>query len=221
MRVLYAEDERALSDAIVEILKMEGFEVDAVYDGAEALEHISGGAYDAAVLDIMMPRLDGVAVLQKMRERGDYTPVLLLTAKTQVEDRILGLSAGADDYLGKPFATGELIARLRAMGRRMTQYQVKTLSLGNITLDCESLELKSDIGSLRLSSKESQLLTYFLENRDAVLSTKQIFDRLWTQEDTQGVVELYISYLRNKLRQIGSHVNIVRTKGGFRLAENR
>ena len=208
MKILYAEDEKSLSMAITEILKMEGFTVDPVYDGIEAFEHLKTQEYDAAVLDIMMPGQDGVSVLQQMRDAGDFTPVMLLTAKTQVEDRINGLSSGADDYLGKPFAAAELVARLQAMIRRSTRYRVETQSAGNITLDCESLELKSDVGSLRLSSKECQLLSLFLKNKTARFSASQIQEKLWADVKDTGIVPLYISYLQNKLKQIQSSVNI-------------
>jgi len=217
MKILYAEDEKSLSMAITEILKIEGFTVDPVYDGAEALKHLQSQEYDAAVLDIMMPKQDGVSVLQQIRDAGNFTPVMLLTAKTQVEDRINGLSCGADDYLGKPFAAAELVARLQAMIRRSTRYRVQTQSVGNITLDCDSLELKSDVGSLRLSSKECQLLSLFLKNRTAPLSTAQIQEKLWDDNKDNGVILLYISYLQNKLRQIRSSVNIEQNGDTYRV----
>ncbi len=219
MNILYAEDEKSLSMAITEILKMEGFTVDSVYDGAEALEHLQSHEYDAAVLDIMMPKRDGVAVLQQMRNAGDFTPVMLLTAKTQVEDRVNGLSCGADDYLGKPFAAAELVARLQAMIRRSTRYQVQTQSMGNITLDCESLELKSDVGSLRLSSKECQLLSLFLKNKIGILSTAQILEKLWPNNSDSDVVPLYVSYLQTKLRQIHSSVNIEQSGDTYHIVQ--
>ncbi|MCC8135997.1 MAG: response regulator transcription factor [Ruminococcus sp.] len=219
MNILYAEDEKSLSMAITEILKMEGFTVDPVYDGAEALEHLQTREYDAAVLDIMMPKKDGVTVLQQMRDAGDFTPVMLLTAKTQVEDRINGLTCGADDYFGKPFAAAELVARLQAMIRRSTRYRVQIQSMGNITLDCESLELKSDVGSLRLSSKESQLLSLFLKNKMGTLSAAQIQEKLWPNVNDKGVVPLYVSYLQTKLRQIQSSVNIEQSGDTYHIAE--
>ncbi len=219
MNILYAEDEKSLSMAITEILKMEGFTVDSVYDGAEALEHLQSHEYDAAVLDIMMPKRDGVAVLQQMRNAGDFTPVMLLTAKTQVEDRVNGLSCGADDYLGKPFAAAELVARLQAMIRRSTRYQVQTQSMGNITLDCESLELKSDVGSLRLSSKECQLLSLFLKNKIGILSTAQNLEKLWPNNSDSDVVPLYVSYLQTKLRQIHSSVNIEQSGDTYHIVQ--
>ena len=163
MKILYAEDELQLSMAVTEILKMEEYEVDAVYDGEEALEHVLNQEYDAIILDIMMPKKSGIEVVTAMRDKGIFTPVMLLTAKNETDDRIAGLSSGADDYLGKPFAMGELIARLNAMLRRTTQYKTKTIASGNISLNCETGELKSDQGSLltqpyvnceRLATKE-------------------------------------------------------------------
>lgn len=213
MRILYAEDERSLSMAVHEILKMEGYEVDAVYDGEEALEHIRTKAYDAAILDIMMPKADGIQVLAQMRAQGDFTPVLLLTAKAAVEDRITGLSAVADDYLGKPFSTGELLARLNSMICRSTSYKHAVQTAGNITLDCESGELKSDTSSLRLSSKESQLLSLFLKNKTDQFTAQQLCERLWKDALDERIVVLYISYLQDKLTQIHASVNILRQGG--------
>ncbi len=210
MRILYAEDEKLLSMAIAENLKMEHYEVETDYDGEEALEHLKTGIYDAAVLDIMMPKADGIEVLRQMRERNDFTPTLLLTAKAETEDRINGLSVGADDYLGKPFAAGELLARLNALIRRSATYKVKTLNAGNIVLDCETNELCSDVGSLRLSSKEAQLLALFMQNREAKLSAAELGARLWKDGGERGAAELYVSYLQNKLRQLGAKVNIVK-----------
>ncbi len=221
MRILYAEDERSLSMAVHEILKMEGYEVDAVYDGEEALEHIRTKAYDAAILDIMMPKADGIEVLAQMRAQGDFTPVLLLTAKAAVEDRITGLSAGADDYLGKPFSTGELLARLNSMIRRSTSYQHTVQTAGNITLDCESGELKSDTSSLRLSSKESQLLSLFLKNKTDQFTAQQLRERLWKDAVDERIVVLYISYLQDKLTQIHASINIRRQEDAYRLEEVR
>lgn len=219
MKILYAEDEKTLSMAITEILKMKGYDVDAVYDGAQAIEHLQSNLYDAVVLDIMMPKADGIQVLRQMREQNDFTPVILLTAKAEVEDRIAGLSAGADDYLGKPFSSSELIARLNAMFRRSTSYLHPVQSIGNITLDCETGELKSNISSLRLSSKESQLLSLFLKNRAGSFSAAQIREKLWNNTDDERIVTLYISYLQDKLAQIRASVNIRPHNGIYALEE--
>ncbi len=219
MNILYAEDERALSMAITEILKMEGYTVDAVYDGAEALEHLGSNSYDAAVLDIMMPKTDGIEVLKQMRARDDFTPVLLLTAKSEADDRIAGLSEGADDYLGKPFVAGELVARLNAMIRRTTHYRARLYTAGNITLDCESYELKSNIGSLILSSKESQLLSLFMQNKSAHFSAAELLEKVWSGSKDANIAALYISYLQNKLTQIGATVNIKKSQELYYLGE--
>jgi len=208
MKVLYAEDEISLSNAVSEILKMENYEVDTVYDGQEAWEHLQDNHYDAVILDIMMPKMSGIEVVSNMREHSIFTPVMLLTAKNQTDDRIAGFSNGADDYLGKPFSMAELIARLNAMLRRTTQYKETTLSCGNISLNCETNELKSDKGSLRLSSKESALLALFLKNENTALSSEDIINTLWEQHSDENMVTLYISYLKNKLRQIHGNRNI-------------
>lgn len=208
MKVLYAEDEISLSIAVTEILKMENYEVDTVYDGQEAWEHLQDNHYDAVILDIMMPKMSGIEVVANMREHSIFTPVMLLTAKNQTDDRITGFSNGADDYLGKPFSMAELIARLNAMLRRTTQYKETMLSCGNISLNCETNELKSDKGSLRLSSKESALLALFLKNENTALSSEDIMNTLWEQHSDENMVTLYISYLKNKLRQIHGDRNI-------------
>lgn len=219
MRILYAEDEKQLSVAVAEMLKSDNYEVDAVYDGAEAWERLKGQYYDAVILDIMMPKMDGIQVLKQMRENENYAPVMLLTAKAEIDDRIAGLSVGADDYLGKPFSMGELLARLNAMLRRSVLYKENQQSLGNIMLDCESNELKSDTGGLRLSSKEAQLLSFFIKNRNDRLSEVQIQERLWAETSDKSIVLLYISYLKNKLAQIHSTVNIIQSEGKYFIGE--
>ena len=155
MKVLYAEDERQLSVAVTEILKMEGFEVTPVYDGQEALDMLDKDYFDVVVLDIMMPKKDGIEVLESMRRSGNYTAVLMLTAKATVDDRITGLSSGADDYLAKPFAMKELVARLNSLIRRNSSYRHSTVKLSNIELDSNTCELRSDKGSLRLNNPEA------------------------------------------------------------------
>ena len=163
MKILYAEDELGLSMAVAEVLKMEGFEVTSVMDGLSADEILQKEHFDMVVLDIMMPGMEGTQVAENMRKRSDYTPVLLLTAKAETEDRIDGLNKGADDYLAKPFAMGELVARVKAMIRRNRDYQQTVLNLANVTLDLESNELSARSGSLILSVKEAKLLALFLE----------------------------------------------------------
>lgn len=219
MRILYAEDERQLSMAVTEILKIENYEVDTVYDGAEAWEHLQSGYYDAAILDIMMPKMDGIQVLEAMRQNDIYIPVLMLTAKTTTEDRIEGLTVGADDYLGKPFAMKEMIARLNSMIRRNVKYKNSVLICGNISLNCETNELKSDNGSLRLSGKEGELLALFMKHRGYAFAPQKIIEMLWDNQQSENTVILYISYLKNKLNQIHSDVNINLNKEGYFIGE--
>lgn len=219
MKVLYAEDERQLSMAVTEILKMEGFTVDPVYDGEEALKQLKSESYDIVVLDIMMPRLDGIKVLSIMRENGIFTPVLMLTAKAEVEDRIEGFKEGADDYLAKPFAMGELVARLNAIVRRKTEYRVKSMELGNLFLDCETGEIKTEFGSLRLSPKEAGVLTVFMKNKGRIPHRSELGSVLKNEEDDVSAIQLYAAYLKNKLRQIHANIYIEETDTGYYIKE--
>ncbi len=209
MRILLAEDERALSKAIIKIFELNKFSADAVYDGADALDYIQSGNYDVAVLDIMMPKMDGLTVLKKVRESGNRIPVIMLTAKSEIEDRVLGLDLGANDYLPKPFDSRELVARIRAVTRGNTETDSK-LHLGNISLDRTTFELSSPGGSFRLTNKEFQLLEYFMANPKRVLSTEQIMAKVWgyDSESEINVVWVYISYLRKKLTAIGANIQI-------------
>ncbi len=209
MRILLAEDEKALSKAIVKIFEKNNYSVDAVYDGEEAISYIESGNYDVAVLDVMMPKTDGLTVLKKMRAEGNHTPVLMLTAKSEIEDRVLGLDLGANDYLPKPFDSRELLARIRAITRGKTETD-KKLKLGNVSLDRTTFELSSPTGGYRLTNKEFQLLEYFMYNPERVLSTEQIMEKIWgfDSEAEINVVWVYISYLRKKLSAIGANVQI-------------
>lgn len=209
MRILLAEDERALSKAIIKIFELNKFSADAVYDGADALDYIQSGNYDVAVLDIMMPKMDGLTVLKRVRESGNRIPVIMLTAKSEIEDRVLGLDLGANDYLPKPFDSRELVARIRAVTRGNTETDSK-LHLGNISLDRTTFELSSPGGSFRLTNKEFQLLEYFMVNPKRVLSTEQIMAKVWgyDSESEINVVWVYISYLRKKLTAIGADIQI-------------
>lgn len=220
MKILYAEDEKALSMAVTEILKIENYDVTPVYDGQQALESINNTNYDIIVLDIMMPKLSGLEVLQKIRQNEIYTPVLLLTAKAEVEDRIEGLSVGADDYLAKPFAMTELIARLNAMFRRISQYKIKEFKFGNTILNCDTLELKSNVGSLRLSNKEFELLSLLMKNNQSKFNINQIMERIWKDSSDNNTVILYISYLKNKLKQIHSTMDIIKDNDYFYIIED-
>lgn len=219
MKVLYAEDERQLSVAVTEILKMEGFEVTPVYDGQEALDMLDKDYFDVVVLDIMMPKKDGIEVLESMRRSGNYTAVLMLTAKATVDDRITGLSSGADDYLAKPFAMKELVARLNSLIRRNSSYRHSTVKLSNIELDSNTCELRSDKGSLRLNNPEAEVLTFLIRHVGEVFSAEQINEQVWQGKESPEKAELYVFYLKNKLRQIHSKVNVQIENDTYRLCE--
>lgn len=219
MKVLYAEDERQLSVAVTEIFKMEGFEVTPVYDGQEALDALGKDYFDVVVLDIMMPKKDGIEVLEAMRSSGNYTAVLMLTAKATVDDRITGLSSGADDYLAKPFAMKELVARLNSLIRRNSSYRHSTVKLSNIELDSNTCELRSDKGSLRLNNPEAEVLTFLIRHVGEVFSADQINEQVWQGKESPEKAELYVFYLKNKLRQIHSKVNVQIESDTYRLCE--
>lgn len=210
MRILLAEDERDLSDALVAVLKHNNYSVDAVYDGLDALTYLESQIYDGAILDIMMPKMDGISVLKKIREQGNSIPVLMLTAKTEIDDRVKGLDCGADDYLGKPFAMKELLARIRAMMRRQTETTHTILTCGNIKLDRTTFELSSQAGSFRLANKEFQMLEILMVNPNQIISTERFMEKIWGYDsDTEiNVVWVYISYLRKKLSALESNVII-------------
>lgn len=210
MKLLYAEDERSLSEAVVDVLEYHKYIVDAVYDGQDALDYAQNDQYDGIILDVMMPRLSGLQVLERLRATGCRTPVLLLTAKGEVEDRIQGLDAGADDYLAKPFAMGELLARIRAMLRRREEFTPDVLQLGNLRLDRQNYSLCVDRQQLVLPKLEFQMMELFLLNKGIYLSTQDILVKVWgydTEADV-GIVWVYISYLRKKLSALGANVAI-------------
>lgn len=201
MRLLLAEDEKEMSAALVAILTHSGYEVDAVYDGQAAVDKALSQSYDCMIFDIMMPKKDGVQALKEIREKGNMTPVIMLTAKAEIDDRITGLDAGADDYLTKPFAMGELLARLRSLTRRSTAFTPSKLTVGNVELDVEEQELACR-NSIRLANKETKLMRFFMANVGKALSTAQIFDNVWGDEDDvdDSIVFIYVSYLREKIR---------------------
>ena len=210
MRLLYAEDERPMSEAVVDILTFHKFTVDAVYDGEEALDYLRSEHYDGIILDVMMPKADGIEVLKRLRAMGIKTPVMLLTAKDAVEDRISGLDAGADDYLSKPFAMGEFLARVRAMLRRREEYSPDVMNFGNVSLNTASYELSTHTGSLSLSKIEYQLMELLMLNKGMYLSTDDLLTKIWGYESDAeiGVVWVYISYLRKKLSALESDIEI-------------
>ena len=215
MKILLAEDEKEMSMALQAVLEHSGYEVDAVYDGEAAVEKGQAESYGCMVLDIMMPKLDGIGALKALRQSGDVTPVIMLTAKAEVDDRITGLDAGADDYLTKPFAMGELLARIRSMTRRSESFTPKTLTVGSVSLDVEEQELVAK-NSIRLSSKETKLLKYFMLNLCKALPTETIFSHVWHDEDDvdASVVWLYVCYLREKLDSVHGDVVISGEEGG-------
>lgn len=214
MKILLAEDEHDLKRALVAVLTHTGYDVDAVENGAEAVKFASKYAYDCMVLDIMMPVMNGMEALSKIREAGDRTPVIFLTAKAEVEDRINGLDAGADDYLTKPFAIGELIARIKSLTRRQETYTPKVLEAGNVTLDINEQEIKCE-NAVRLGVKEAKLMEYFMLNKGKMLSTDMIFNHVWKDDDDASIdlVYVYVSYLNSKLNAIGSSVMIEGEEG--------
>ena len=209
MRILLAEDEKPLAKAIVKIFEKNKYSADAAYDGEEALAYLETGNYDVAVLDIMMPKIDGITVLKKIRAEGNTIPVIMLTAKSEIEDRVLGLDSGVNDYLPKPFDSRELLARIRAVTRGKTETDAK-LRLGNVSLDKTTFELSSASGKYRLTNKEYQLLEMFMSAPKRVFSTEQIMEKVWgyDSEAEINVVWVYVSYLRKKLAAIGSDIKI-------------
>ncbi len=215
MRLLFAEDERSLSKAVTAILKNNNFSVDTVFDGQEALDYLDTENYDGVILDVMMPKVDGFTVLKKMRAAGNKTPVLMLTAKSDIEYRVLGLDSGANDYLTKPFAMQELLARIRAMTRSASTQSDSKMTIGNITLDSVSYELIGPGGNFKLSNKEYQMLEMLLKNPRKVISAELFMDRIWgfDSDSELNVVWVYISYLRKKLSSIQSNVQIKAKRG--------
>ena len=214
MRILLAEDEKDLSRALTAILQHSKYAVDAVYNGRQAVEMSRNNAYDAMIFDIMMPEMDGIEALRQIRSESNYTPVLLLTAKSEIEDRISGLDAGADDYLTKPFAMDELLARIRSMTRRNTSYTPKKLSMGSVVLDTEEQEISRE-NSIRLAGKETKLMEYLMLNPEKELSTQDIFSHVWGNESSDTkVVWVYISFLRNKLQSINADIEITGIENG-------
>lgn len=210
MRLLLAEDERELSNALVAILKRNNYSVDAVYDGEEALDYLETNNYDGVILDIMMPKADGITVLQKIRKRGNRVPVLILTAKSDIDDKVLGLDSGADDYLSKPFAAKELLARIRSITRRQAEASSSILQMGNLSLDCANFELRSPNGTLRLQNKEFQMLELLMRNPGQLISTEHFMEKIWgyDSEAEINVVWVGISGLRKKLLKLGADIQI-------------
>lgn len=222
MRLLLAEDEKELSKALCAILKHNNYSVDAVFNGQDALDYGLCENYDGIILDIMMPKMNGLDVLRELREKGISTPVLMLTAKAEVEDRILGLDLGADDYLTKPFSMGELLARIRAITRRKSEFSPNLLTSGNLSLNRETFELSVGDTSVRLGNKEFQMMEMLMSNPGRLISTEQFMERIWGYETEAeiNVVWVYISYLRKKLTTLSADLEIKAVRGvGYTLEE--
>ena len=215
MRILIAEDERDLNDLITQRLIQEHYSVDSCYDGEEALDFLRMADYDALILDIMMPRLDGLSVLRTLRENKNDVAVLLLTAKDSIEDRVKGLDAGADDYLIKPFAYEELMARLRVLLRSPLQNKTSILQVGDLTLHLDTHQVQRAGKDIALSSKEYALLSYMMQNAGTVLSRERLEQHIWNYDYSGGsnVIDVYIRYLRKKIDE-GHDIKLIRTVRG-------
>ena len=215
MKILYAEDERAMSDAVTEILRHKNYVVDAVYDGEEALDFIMAEKYDGIILDVMMPKMSGIEVLSNIRKSGIGTPVLLLTAKAEISDKVEGLNAGADDYLAKPFAMPELVARVGALVRRSGEIIPDDMKVGNVTLNRQSYEISTSSGDIRLSRKEYLMMEMLMKSNGRPISTESFMTRIWgyDSEAEVNVVWVYISYLRKKLAALNANIQISALRG--------
>ena len=209
MKILLAEDTADLNKVICAVLAHEGYDVDPAFGGEEAMEHINTEGYDCMILDIMMPKKDGIQVLREVRAKNILTPVIMLTAKAEIDDRVAGLDAGADDYLSKPFAMKELLARVRALTRRKTEYTQNDLTYHDVMLKAQTFELASE-NSVRLSVKEFELMQLLMLHKERALSVDYIMEQIWNREpDVQpDTVWLYISFLKRKLRAIASETVI-------------
>ncbi len=222
MRLLLAEDEKALSKALVTILERNNYSVDAVNDGQAALDYLEADNYDGVILDIMMPKVDGITVLKTIRSKGSRIPILMLTAKAEVDDKVLGLDAGANDYLTKPFHSQELLARIRAMTRTQTTQTDSRLQMGNVTLNCATFELSTPAGSFRLANKEFQVLELLMRNPHSLIASERLLEKIWgyDSEAEINVVWVYISYLRKKLSALQANIQIKATRNaGYSLEE--
>lgn len=214
MRLLLAEDEKDLADALEAMLKHNNYSVDVVDNGQDAYDYLMLDEYDGAILDVMMPQMDGVTVVKKIRENKKSTPVLLLTAKSEIEDKVYGLDSGADDYLTKPFVTRELLARVRSMTRRQSTFTSNVLELGNVSLSKYTFELSTEKDKVRLSNKEYQMMELLMRNSGNVIQTEQFLEKIWGYDSDSeiNVVWVNISYLRKKLKALDANVQIKATR---------
>lgn len=215
MRLLLAEDERYLSCALCEILSKQKYEVDPVYDGQSALEYIRSGLYDLVILDIMMPKMDGITVLQKIRSEKNPVPVLMLTARDEVQDKVSGLDFGADDYMTKPFSTDELLARVRALTRRRGEVIMELIEYGDLYLNPKTLELSCGSNKVVLSLKEFHIMEMLLQNSGQILLKERIIEKIWggNSDAEHNNLEVFISFIRKKMRFLGSTVEIKTSRG--------
>ncbi len=215
MRLLIAEDERELARALKTIFEKHNYGVDVVYDGQEALDYALSGEYDGAVLDVMMPKIDGFEVVRRLRARGVSTPVLLLTARSEIPDRVEGLDAGSDDYLPKPFAMAELLARVRALVRRRERLVPEVIAFSGLSLDLSSYTLFCGERRVLLGNREFQMMEMLMENPRRIVSTTQFMERVWgwDAEVDVSIVWVYISNLRKKIARLGANVEIRATRG--------
>ena len=224
MKLLIAEDEIDLAEALAAFFEKNQFTVDTVHNGADALDYAVEGEYDALILDVMMPKLNGIEVLKRLRDKGVKTPIMMLTAKAQKDDRIEGFDAGADDYLPKPFAPDELLSRVRALLRRSGDFKPTVLSYGDLRLDSSTGMLECGMEGIRLSGREFQLMELFMRSPRVILSVERIMERVWgwDSEAEINVVWVHISNLRKKLKAIGSEVSIKANRGmGYVLEESK
>lgn len=221
MRILLAEDEVSLARAVVRILEKNNYSADAVHNGQDALQYLENGDYDLAILDVMMPRLDGITVVQRLREQGNMIPVIMLTARSEIDDKVLGLDSGANDYMTKPFDAKELLARIRVLTRGHHLADSK-IQLGNISLDRATFTLSSPSGSFRLANKEFQMMEILMSNPRNLISSERFMEKIWGYEaDAEiNVVWVYISYLRKKLAALQANVQIKSSRNaGYTLEE--
>ena len=220
MKILFAEDETDLREVVTAYLEHQGYHVKAVCNGREAVENAASDAYDTLVLDVMMPEMDGVTAIRRIRETGNTTPAIFLTAKAEVADRVEGLDAGADDYLTKPFSMEELSARLRALGRRKQEYKVRVMCFGNLVLDTEASEIRA-LNTIGLAHREVRLLSCLLANTDREMTAEDLLKEVWNNEPADAeTVWMYVSFLKAKLQSVQANVTIEGDRNhSFRLKE--
>ncbi|MDY4522135.1 MAG: response regulator transcription factor [Atopobium sp.] len=222
MNILVCEDEKNMSDAICKILEDNGFKAEAAYDGKTGLAEANSGRFDALVLDIMLPEMDGMTLVSKMREKGNSLPVLMLTARTQIADKVEGLNAGADDYMTKPFEGIELVARVRALTRRQGDVVIDELSFGDLLLDLSTHDLRCGDKTVHLSQKEYEVMAMLMNSKGRIISKQDLLTRVWNIDGdaSENSVEAYISFLRKKITHLKSTVHITTLRMlGYRLEQ--